>query len=279
MLLLPSLLFLLTQSAAIPAGTRVEAKLESSVHTQTSKTGDPVMKEGSVDDRIMRFIGEAGARTIDVHQVAARCGIAPGRVKDSINALAKGGLVRRLSDNPSVLVSERSFIEATGSISVAVKRFHEANPLVQGIGREELKSRTVGDVSNLFFQAVLDQLVIQKKIAVLQDVIHEFGRTVTLTPQEERIRTQLATRYSSMGLQVSSANDVIDELKLERSMARKLIQLMVKENALVKITEELLVDRTVIDKLIRDVKALKAQNSKFGVGEFKNLTGVSRKHG
>jgi hypothetical protein len=42
-LLLPSLLFLLTQSAAIPAGTRVEAKLESSVHTQTSKTGDPVM--------------------------------------------------------------------------------------------------------------------------------------------------------------------------------------------------------------------------------------------
>ena len=43
MLLLPSLLFLLTQSAAIPAGTRVEAKLESSVHTQTSKTGDPVM--------------------------------------------------------------------------------------------------------------------------------------------------------------------------------------------------------------------------------------------
>jgi len=130
----------------------------------------------------------------------------------------------------------------------------------------------------LFFQAVLDQLVIQKKIAVLQDVIHEFGRTVTLTPQEERIRTQLATRYSSMGLQVSSANDVIDELKLERTMARKLIQLMVKENALVKITEELLVDRSVIDKLIRDVKALKAPNSKFGVGEFKNLTGVSRKH-
>jgi len=210
--------------------------------------------------------------------VAARCGIAPGRVKDSINALTKGGLVRSLSDNPSVLVSERSFIEATGSISVAVKRFHEANPLVQGIGREELKSRTVGNVSNLFFQAVLDQLVIQKKIAVLQDVIHEFGRTVTLTPQEERIRTQLATRYSSMGLQVSSANDVIDELKLERTMARKLIQLMVKENALVKITEELLVDRSVIDKLIRDVKALKAPNSKFGVGEFKNLTGVSRKH-
>jgi len=236
------------------------------------------MKEGSVDDRIMRVIDEAGARTIDVHQVAARCGIAPGRVKDSINALAKEGLVRSLSDNPSVLVSERSFIEATGSISVAVKRFHEANPLVQGIGREELKSRTVGNVSNLFFQAVLDQLVIQKKIAVLQDVIHEFGRTVTLTPQEERIRTQLATRYSSMGLQVSSANDVIDELKLERSMARKLIQLMVKENALVKITEELLVDRTVIDKLIRDVKALKAQNYKFGVGEFKSLTGVSRKH-
>ena len=53
---------------------------------------------------------------------------------------------------------------------------------------------------------------------------------------------------------------------------------MLKENALVKISEEMLVDRAVMDKLIADVKALKSQSPKFGVGEFKNLTGVTRKH-
>ena len=35
---------------------------------------------------------------------------------------------------------------------------------------------------------------------------------------------------------------------------------------------------TGIDKLIADVKALKTKNPKLGVGEFKDLTGVTRKH-
>src|SRR5438132_11498208 len=33
---------------------------------------------------------------------------------------------------------------------------------------------------------------------------------------------------------------------------------------------------TTIDKLIADVKALKSIHAKFGVSEFKNLTGVTR---
>jgi len=53
---------------------------------------------------------------------------------------------------------------------------------------------------------------------------------------------------------------------------------MLKENQLVKVNEEMLVDRNAIEKLIGDVKTLKAKNPKLGVGEFKNLTGVTRKH-
>ena len=92
------------------------------------------------------------------------------------------------------------------------------------------------------------------------------------------MRAQLGDRFRSLALQVPSAEGIIDDLKLERTTARKIIQLMLKENQLVKISEEMLVDRTAIDKLIADVKALKAKTPKLGVGEFKNLTGVTRKH-
>jgi selenocysteine-specific elongation factor len=53
--------------------------------------------------------------------------------------------------------------------------------------------------------------------------------------------------------------------------------LMLKENTLVKVNEEMLIHRTTVDKLIADVKALKSKSPKIGVGEFKDLTGVSRK--
>jgi selenocysteine-specific elongation factor len=143
-----------------------------------------------------------------------------------------------------------------------------------------LKSR-LGDGSSLtlvFFDSVLEQLVAEKKIAIAQDVVHEYGRTVTLKADEERIRGQLAERFQKLGLQVDTANEIIAAIKVDRTIARKLIQLMLKENVLVKISEDMFVDRSIMDKLIADVRALKSQNPKFGVGEFKNLTGVTRKH-
>jgi selenocysteine-specific elongation factor len=183
-----------------------------------------------------------------------------------------------LSENPFVVVSAAAFKQAADAAAIVVKRFHDANPLVGGIGREELKARVFADASNLLFQAVLDKLISEKKIAVVQDVIQEFGRKVTLKADEERMRTQLADRFRALALQVPSADEIIEALKLDRNTARKIIQLMLKENQLVKVNEEMLVDRNAIEKLIGDVKTLKAKNPKLGVGEFKTLTGVTRKH-
>ena len=72
-------------------------------------------------------------------------------------------------------------------------------------------------------------------------------------------------------------DELINSLKLDRNTARKIIQLMVNENALVKVSEDMLIHRVAMDKLIADVKTLKSKNPKTGVGEFKDLTGVSRK--
>jgi selenocysteine-specific elongation factor len=52
---------------------------------------------------------------------------------------------------------------------------------------------------------------------------------------------------------------------------------MVKEQAVVKISEGMLVDRSALQKLIDDVRALKPAQTRFGVKEFKELTGLSRK--
>jgi selenocysteine-specific elongation factor len=46
----------------------------------------------------------------------------------------------------------------------------------------------------------------------------------------------------------------------------------------VKISEDMFVDRAAMDKLIAGVKSLKSKNPKLGVGEFKDLTGVTRKY-
>jgi selenocysteine-specific elongation factor len=249
-------------------------------HRRTDKTVVDklrVFKEGSSADRIMAIVDEAGLRTLELSALAVRRGLAPDRVREQMSALEKTGRLRILVDNPFTVVSAKAFNDAADATAAAIRRFHESNPLVQGIGREELKARLFGGASNLLFQSVIEKLVADKKIELAHEVIHEPERKVALTSEEVRMRDQLAERFRSMGLQAPSADEVINSLKLDRVTARKIIQLMLKDNLLVKISEELIMDREALDKLITDVKALKAKNPKLGVGEFKNLTGVSRK--
>ncbi len=236
-----------------------------------------IFKEGSIEEQFMAVIDQAGLATIEASALASRRGLPIEKTRGRIRALAKAGLVRILSENPLVVVSASAFMDAAKVAATAVRRFHEMNPLVQGIAREELRGRLFGDASAVLFQSLLDNLAADRQIAVAGDVISEFGRTVTLKAGEERIKSSLAERFRSLGLQAPSPDEIINTLKLDRNLARKIIQLMVKENALVKITEEMLVDRAAIDKLVADVKSLKARNPKLGVGEFKDLTGVTRK--
>jgi len=236
-----------------------------------------IFKEGSADEQLMAIINDSGLKTVDLAELSARRGVVPARARDRIAALLKAGRVRVLAENPLVVVAAKAFDDAAAAAAAAVQRFHETNPLVPGIGREELKARLFSDASILLFQSVLDKLVADKKIVLAQDLIHAFGRKVTLKADEEKMRDQLAQRFQSLGLEVPSPDELINSLKLDRNTARKIIQLMVKENALVKITEDMLIHRVAMDKLIADVRARKSKNPKIGVGEFKDLTGVSRK--
>lgn len=236
-----------------------------------------VYRDGRTDEQLLAVIEEAGLKTIELLELSSRRGLLPARVRERVLTLVKDGRVRLLTETPFVMVSAKAFNEAAQASAALVDRFHETNPLASGIGREELKTRLFSDAPALLFQTVLDKLVADQKIVLAQDLIHAFGRRVTLKAEEERMRDQLVERFKSSGLQVPAPDELISSLRLDRNTARKLIQLMLKENALVKINEDMLIHRAVVDKLISDVKARKSKNPKLGVSEFKDLAGVSRK--
>jgi selenocysteine-specific elongation factor len=237
-----------------------------------------VFKSGRIGDAILTIVRAAGLRGIDLPALVGRRGISPAEMQRRLRDLAMQGRVLILNDSPMTVVSADAFQSAADASALAVKRFHELNPLLQGMGREELKARIFKDASGLVFQAVLAKLTEEKKISRSQDLIYEFGRKVTLRSDEERMRAMLLRGFEDLGLQVMPADQIIDSLKLDRPTARKIIQLMLKENVLVKINEEMIVGRAVLDKLVARVRALKSENPTLGVAEFKDLTGVSRKY-
>ena len=64
---------------------------------------------------------------------------------------------------------------------------------------------------------------------------------------------------------------------IDRTIGRKILQLLVKDQTVAKINDGMMVDRAALDKLVADVRARKSTNPKLDIGAFKELTGLSRK--
>lgn len=236
------------------------------------------LPRADTDARVLAIVEAAGADTVSVPELVGRLGIAPADAAARAHALAAEGRARVIADSPLTIVTADAFERVTRDIAGEVARFHEREPLVKGISREALKACVAAKEPAILFRAALDHLVASRRLALDQEVVHAFDRGVTLNDEDARIRTLLSDRYRELGLQAPAPDEVIASLGVERQRARKIVQLLLREGALVRIAADMIVDREALTGLIADVRAFKARSTTFGVGEFKELTGLSRKY-
>jgi len=237
-----------------------------------------VLEAGTLRDKVRQLIEEAETAGLDDMALVGRLGITPEAARSEVQALASNQQVRILSAQPLVTATREVFDTAAAAAVHEVNAFHAAEPLLPGIGREDLRARAFPKASPVFFRAVLDHLAAQRAVTVEEDVVRAFGRSINLHGADEKAREQLIARFREMGLQAPPPDEIAGSAGVDRTNARKIIQMLVKEQVLVRINDALILDRKAVQKLISDVRARKSANPKFGVGEFKELTGLSRKY-
>ena len=234
-------------------------------------------RRASLDERVAALITDAGGQAVPIGEVVGRFGMTAERAASQIAALAGRGEVRVIGDSPLTAVDTAAFGAAEAAVLAELKAFHEREPLVKGMGREDLKGRVMRDAPAVLFKAVIEALVERRELAAEQDVIRLFSRTVTLDGEAQGIRDRLTERFRTLGLQAPAPDDVLAELRVDRQTGRRIVQLMIADRELVKINDEMTVAAAALDQLVNDVRGLKVANAKFGVREFKDLTGLSRK--
>jgi selenocysteine-specific elongation factor len=84
--------------------------------------------------------------------------------------------------------------------------------------------------------------------------------------------------FLSAGLKVPSLREVLAGLKVDKVRAQKIMTLLLREKALVKISDDLVFHHSALTDLRQRIAALKRTSPKIDVAGFKDLTGVSRKY-
>jgi selenocysteine-specific elongation factor len=236
------------------------------------------LEKGSRED-ILRTMAERNILGITAQEVIVRTGWIEGEIRSAAKALADKKLVRIVSNDPLILIAETLFMEIGKKLLARVERFHKENPLLPGITREELKASLGRRVRPETFAAALQLLLEQRKITLQGEFIKKAGAEITLTPEELRAQDQITQAFARAGLAVPSVKEVLGKLQIETARAEKLLQILLREKVLVRVSADLIFHRDALNVLTGLlVQYKKAKGDRIGVPAFKELTGITRKY-
>jgi selenocysteine-specific elongation factor len=176
-------------------------------------------------------------------------------------------------------VSRKAFEEVSEKIATYVARFHKENPLLPGIPREDLRVSLGRRVSAETFRAALEELAAGKKIDLQGELVRRVGAEIALLPDEARAKEQIEKAFSSAGLAVPAVKEVLAKLTIETKRAEKLLQILLREKNLVRVTPDLVFHREALVQLRERVSGYKrAKSERISVPVFKELAGITRKY-
>ncbi len=176
----------------------------------------------------------------------------------------------------SVLVSPVAFAKMESEVLQHLAKFHDANPLVAGMSKEELRHRVNSDAE--IFYGVLAKLTQEQKLEVSGELVHLAGRGVAMKDEEAESKKIIERAFASAGLKVPSLKEVLAGLKVDKVRAQKIVTLLLRDKTLIKISEELVFHQSALLDLRQKIAALKTTAPKIDVARFKDMTGVSRKY-
>jgi selenocysteine-specific elongation factor len=157
-----------------------------------------------------------------------------------------------------------------------LEQFHKKDPLVGGIGREELREQLKASAE--VFAAVAAVLVREKKLEIAGDLVRLAGRGVAMKDEEAESKKIIENAFAAAGLKVPALREVMAGLKVDKVRAQKIVTLLLRDKTLIKISEELVFHRGALEQLRRQMAAYRANSAKIDVAQFKEMTGVSRKY-
>jgi selenocysteine-specific elongation factor len=231
----------------------------------------------SADDvpAILAMIDAAGLPGIERRTLVSRAGVPPATLAALVHTLETRDVVV-IGDR---LVGKRHLAKGAEALVALVAAFHKANPMSEGVPREEARERTFARSAPAIFERVLEDLKARKALAGTDRLALPTHR-VTVTGADDTVRAAILEAYRASGLTPPDAAGVQAAAKASAAIVEKVTTLLLREKRLVRL-DTLIFHSDVLQQLKEDVLGLKAAapggRATVDVAAFKDRYGVTRK--
>ena len=224
---------------------------------------------------LLAMIDAAGLPGIERRTLVSRAGVPPVKLAAVVHTLETRDVVV-VGDR---LVGKRHLAKAANALVALVTTFHKANPMSEGVPREEARERVFARSGAAIFDRVLDDLKAHKAITGTDRLALSTHR-VTVAGADDTVRDAILEAYRTAGLTPPDAAAVQVAAKAPAAIVEKVTTLLLREKRLIRL-ETLIFHADALQQLKADVAGLKTAalggRATVDVAAFKDRYGVTRK--
>lgn len=235
-------------------------------HLGSLLTGEPA-------EHVLAILAQA-PEGLDALELARRAENDISRVSQWLQRLEQEGQVLRVGER---WFARSVWQELLERVRHTLERYHQQNPLRAGMPREELRSTTARHLSPRLFEALLTRWREEGVIASQGALVRLADFSIRLNERQQRLAERVAQVIREGGSTPPPVAVISQQVGAPPDAVRAMIQVLVEMGVLVRLQEDLFFHQEVIQELADLVRRTIRQKGSLSVGEFRDLTGSSRK--
>jgi selenocysteine-specific elongation factor len=224
---------------------------------------------------VTAMIEAAGLAGIARSSLVPRAGLTTSQVAIVLQGLGARG-VATAGDR---LIAAAHLDRASKALVALIAASHKANPMSDGLPREEAREKIFSRVAPAIFEKVVDDLKAAKALVGAERLALP-AHKASVAGADDQVRAAIAEAYRAGGLKPPDAAGIESSVKAPRAIVENVTALLLRERVLVKL-DTIVFHGAVLQALKEDLSALKAGapagRATVDVAAFKDRYGVSRK--
>ncbi|KAB0667425.1 selenocysteine-specific translation elongation factor [Oryzomonas japonica] len=215
---------------------------------------------------------------IAFEEILLRSGIPRKAAETALAGLLPSGEIIQVVREPRTFLSREAFATLKSGLLGEVTAFLATNPLKEGMGKEELKTRLPKRSDQRFFTPLLSAMERDGTLLSERDIVKPAGRVVQSSASSDSLAGKIATFLGEKGSEPPTIKETMERFRCDEKTVRDNLALLVRKGEAVRISSDLFYAAPALNGLREKLVALLQAKGEITPPEYREQTGLSRKY-
>lgn len=237
-----------------------------------------IKDKGDIKDIIEKIIKDKSKAFPSIKELAVSSVIPEKKIEKIIKQLKTNELIITFNlSNDTHVIHKEYFKKLQNDIIITLKEFHKANPLKQGMLKEELRSRCLNNVKPRLGDSFINKLIEHNIIKQLNENISLRQFEVQYNSLQKEIKEMIEREYIKNEFLPLKREELFDKLGYDTKEMLRVYEALIDSGILIKLKDDIVLHKDIYFTALKTTKSYIEKNGSITVSQLRDILDTNRK--